>query len=191
MNADMGLGEQILVSLFSAVTPRTAGFNTVDTAALSSGSKLLTMILMLIGGSSGSTAGGIKTTTFAVLFLVVVTGVRKNKCAYAFGRKLPDDSLGKATQVVFTNLMLAVCGALLIFMVQDLSLTEVMFETFSAIGTVGMSTGVTRALLPISRVVIIVLMYCGRVGSVSFAIALLENRSTPPITYPEESITIG
>lgn len=191
LNAGMPFGEQVLVSLFSAVTPRTAGFNTVDTAALSSGSKLLTTILMFIGGSSGSTAGGIKTTTLAVILLSLSTGIRKQRCAYAFGRRIPDDALKRASTIVFTSLILALGGALLISGIQGLGLSDVMFEVFSAIGTVGLSTGVTRSLSAISRCVIILLMYSGRVGSVSFAIALLERRASPPITYPEEQITIG
>lgn len=191
MNAGMPLGEQVLVSFFSAVTPRTAGFNTVDTASLSPGSKLLTAILMFIGGSSGSTAGGVKTTTVAVLLLFLTAGIRKQRCTYAFGRRIPDDVLKGAAVIVFTNLLLSLTGALVICGIQNLSLTDVMFEVFSAIGTVGLSTGITRSLGLLSRLVVILLMYSGRVGSVSFAIALLEKRASPPITYPEESVTVG
>jgi trk system potassium uptake protein TrkH len=191
MNAGMPLGEQVLVSLFSSVTPRTAGFNTVDTAALSPGSRLLTAVLMFIGGSSGSTAGGVKTTTFAVLLLFLAAGIRKQRCAYAFGRRIPDDALKGAAVIVFTNLLLGLTGALVICGVQNLPLSDVMFEVLSAIGTVGLSTGITRSLGVLSRLVVILLMYSGRVGSVSFAIALLERRAAPPVTYPEEAVTIG
>ncbi|NCB51294.1 MAG: Trk family potassium uptake protein [Clostridia bacterium] len=191
LNAGMPLGEQVLVSLFSSVTPRTAGFNTVDTASLSSGSKLLTTILMFIGGSSGSTAGGIKTTTLAVILLSLSAGFRKQRCAYAFGRRLPDEALKRASIIVFTSLILALGGALLISGIQGLDISDTLFEVFSAIGTVGLSTGVTRSLSVLSRCVIIILMYSGRVGSVSFAIALLERHASPPITYPEEQITVG
>lgn len=191
INAGMPLGEQILVSLFSAVTPRTAGFNTVDTASLSTASKLLTILLMFVGGGSGSTAGGIKMTTLAVLLLTLASGIRKHRCTYAFGRKIPDDAVRKAVLVAGTNLMLALTGAILIGMVQDVAIDDLLLEVFSAIGTVGMSTGVTRELVPFSQCIVILLMFCGRVGSVSFATALLEKKAAPAITYPEEQITIG
>jgi trk system potassium uptake protein TrkH len=191
MNADMPLGEQILVSFFSSVTPRTAGFNSVDTASLSPGSKLLTMILMFIGGSSGSTAGGVKTTTIGVIMLFVAAGIKKQPGAYAFGRRISDDNFKQATIVLFTNLSLALSGALIICGTQGFDFTDVLFEVLSAIGTVGLTTGITRNLSPLSRCIIIFLMYCGRVGSVSFAIALLERRAAPQITYPEEPVTVG
>jgi len=191
LGADMSAGEQMLAALFAAVTPRTAGFNTTDTAALSSGSFLLTIILMFIGGSPGSTAGGIKTTTIAVIFLHTISGVRRLPGTNVFGRSIGDEELKKATSVLFTNLFLALGGTLLICTAQPLPLLEVLFEAFSAIGTVGMSTGVTRSLAPVSRLIIAFLMYCGRVGSVSFAIALMEKKARPPVTLPRESITIG
>ena len=191
MNADMPLGEQILVSFFSAVTPRTAGFNSVDTASLSPASKLLTIILMFIGGSPGSTAGGIKTTTAAVIAIFLGSSIRGHRGAYIFGRRLPDDNMKQAGMVMSTNLSLAIGGALIICGVQGLPLTDVLFEVFSAIGTVGMTTGITRDLNALSACIVAFLMYCGRVGSVSFAMALLEKRAEPPVTYPVEDVTVG
>ena len=191
LGAGRPLGEQILSALFDAVTPRTAGFNSTDTAALSPGSLLLTIIFMFIGGSPGSTAGGVKTTTVFVVLLHALSGVRRERSANAFGRSIGDGALKKATSVLYTNLLLALAGALLISAVQAMPLTDVLFETFSAIGTAGMTTGITRDLLPLSQAVIIFLMYCGRVGSISFAVALLEKRALPPVTLPQEEITIG
>lgn len=191
MNADMPLGEQILVSFFSAVTPRTAGFNSVDTAALSDASKLLTVILMFIGGSPGSTAGGIKTTSVAVVLIFLFSGIRGRRGAYAFGRRIPDDAMKRSGMIVSTNLMLALAGALVLCGTQSLPLSDVLIEVFSAIGTVGMSTGITRELSTLSALIVALLMYCGRVGSVSFAMALLERRMDPPVTYPEEQVTVG
>ena len=191
LGAGRPLGEQILSALFDAVTPRTAGFNSTDTAALSPGSLLLTIIFMFIGGSPGSTAGGVKTTTVFVVLLHALSGVRRERSANAFGRSIGDGALKKATSVLYTNLLLALAGALLISAVQAMPLTDVLFETFSAIGTAGMTTGITRDLLPLSQAVIIFLMYCGRVGSISFAVALLEKRALPPVTLPREDITIG
>lgn len=191
LGAGRPLGEQLLGALFDAVTPRTAGFNSTDTAALSPGSLLFTIILMFIGGNPGSTAGGIKTTTIFVILLHTFSGVRRQQSANAFGRSIGDGVLKRATAVLFTNLLLALAGALAICAVQTLPLQDVLFETFSAIGTAGMTTGITRSLAPVSKAVIIFLMYCGRVGSISFAVALLEKKALPPVTLPPEDITIG
>lgn len=183
--------EKVLTSFFSSVTARTAGFNTTDTAALTSGSRLLTILLMFIGGSSGSTAGGIKTTTIAVLLLAWVSGLRGDQSSYTLGRKIADRTLRQAFLVFFTNLTLALTGTLLIAAMQGLPMEELLFETFSAIGTVGMSTGVTRLLSPISCLIIVFLMFAGRVGSVAFVISLQDKRAHPAVTYPEENITVG
>lgn len=191
LGAGRPLGEQVLSALFDAVTPRTAGFNSTDTGALTSGSVLLTIIFMFIGGSPGSTAGGVKTTTVFVILLHALSGVRRERSANAFGRSIGDDALKKATAVLYTNLLLALVGAVAICAIQPMGLTEVLFETFSAIGTAGMTMGITRELLPLSRMIIVFLMYCGRVGSISFAVALLEKRAIPPVTLPREDITIG
>ena len=184
-------GEQVLVSFFSSVTPRTAGYNSVDTAALSPGSKLLTIILMFIGASPGSTAGGVKTTTIAVLVACLIAGVRGKRDPEIFGRRISSDNMRQAGVMVFMNLSLALTGALLICLVQDFELTDVLFEVFSAMGTVGMTTGITRDLCDFSAVIIVLLMYLGRVGSLSFAMALLERRAHARVRCPEESVTIG
>lgn len=191
LGAGRPLGEQVLSALFDAVTPRTAGFNSTDTGALSSGSLLLTMIFMFIGGNPGSTAGGVKTTTVFVILLHALAGVRHERSANAFGRSVSDDALKQAAAVFCTNLLLALAGAIAICAIQPLGLTQALFETFSAIGTAGMTMGITRDLVPLSRVLIIFLMYCGRVGSISFAVALLEKRAAPPVTLPVEEITVG
>ncbi len=191
LGAGRPLREQILAALFDSVSPRTAGFNSTDTGALTSGSLLLTIMLMFIGGNPGSTAGGIKTTTIFVILLHTFSGVRREQSANAFGRSINDSALKRATSVLFTNLLLALFGALAISLVQPLPLPELLFEVFSAIGTAGMTTGITRSLAPFSKAVIIFLMYCGRVGSISFAVALLEKKALPPVTLPQEDITIG
>ena len=174
--AQMGQGERILTAFFSSVTARTAGFNTVDTAALSEASKLLTILLMFIGAAPGSTGGGVKVTTITVLLLYATSYARHNRGTEVFGRQLPDLTLRKAASVFFTNLLLALVAGLIICGVQNLSAIDVLFETFSAIGTVGMTTGITRELNALSRGIILFLMYCGRVGSLSFAMALAEKK---------------
>ncbi len=182
---------RLIRALFDSVTPRTAGFNTVDTAALSSGSKLLTIVLMFIGGSPGSTAGGIKTTTAAVMLFFAFSQARRSRSVSVFGRSIRKDALEKATAVFFYNLTLAVGGAAFILLIQQLPLEDVLFETFSAIDTVGMTTGITRDLYPVSRIIIALLMYLGRVGSTSFAVALVERGARPSVDYPPGDIMVG
>lgn len=189
--AGMTVGERALTALFQSVTCRTAGFNTVDTAALSEGSKLLSMLLMFIGGSPGSTAGGIKTTTVAVLAMYMLAGIRRERRATLYGRTLEEDALHKAVSIITINLALVLMGALLICALQPLPVTEVLFEVFSAMGTVGMTMSATRLLETPSACIITLLMYLGRVGSVSLASALLEKKAKPPITLPVEKIVIG
>ncbi|MCD8160353.1 MAG: TrkH family potassium uptake protein [Clostridiales bacterium] len=189
--ADMSWGERIWAALFCAVTPRTAGFNTVDTAALTSGSKVLTMILMFIGGSPGSTAGGIKTTTTVVILLYIRSYLFSNEDCTVFRRRLDKDAIKRASVVVFINFSLALFAILVLLIGQNLPLADVLFEAFSAIGTVGMSTGVTRELNTLSRLVIILLMFCGRVGSLSFAMSFTERRRAGKLRYPEEQIVVG
>lgn len=187
----MSVRGQILASMFSAVTPRTAGFNTIDTAALTGGAKFLTILLMFIGGSPGSTAGGIKTTTIVVIIVFVLCTIKNKKSMNLFNRRFAEDAIRKASTVFFINLLLTVTAVLLICAHQELPLTDVIFEAFSAIGTVGMSTGVTRELSVLSKAAIIFLMYCGRVGSLSFAIAFRDRKPVPPVLKPVEKITIG
>lgn len=189
--AEMSAKEQLLTSLFSSVTCRTAGFNTVDLAGLSKAGMLFMSFLMYVGGSSGSTAGGIKTTTLAVACIHIFSSLRGIRQPRIFRRTFEDGTMKKAFTVMLVNFTLSFAGAILILAVQELPVADVIFETSSAMGTVGMSTGITRELLPFSQAVIIFLMYCGRVGSTSFALALLEKRENPPVTYPVENITIG
>ncbi len=187
----MNVSGQILTSLFSSVTARTAGFNTVDTAALTDASKLLTVILMFIGGSPGSTAGGVKTTTVMVLYLYLWSEIKRTHGANAFGRRLETETLKKACSIMMINLSLSLTAALFIMASQNLAMLDVLFEAFSAIGTVGMTTGITRTLNPFSRMVIAFLMYCGRVGSLSFALSFTQNKRIAPVQQPMERITIG
>lgn len=187
----MGTQETILTSLFSSVTARTAGFNTIDSAGLSVSSKLVTIFLMFIGGSPGSTAGGIKTTTFAVMMIFVWAKLRNSHGSNVFGRRLEEEEIRKASIVLTINLFLAIVAAIIICGVQTLPMEDVLFEVFSAIGTVGMSTGVTRDLTVVSRIVIIILMYCGRIGSMTFALSFTDRKKVAPVQLPAEKILIG
>lgn len=187
----MNTSGKILTSLFSSVTARTAGFNTTDTASLTDASKLLTVILMFIGGSPGSTAGGVKTTTIIVMYLYLWSTIQRTYGANAFGRRLEDDAIKRASTIFIINLTLALGASVYIMASQQLPMSDVLFETFSAIGTVGMTTGITRALTPMSRLTIIFLMYCGRVGSLSFALSFTQHKRVAHVQQPVERITIG
>ena len=187
----MSVSGQILSSLFASVTARTAGFNTVDTAAMSGASKLLTTALMFIGGSPGSTAGGIKTTTLFVLLM----GVKKNVTgAYgiqAFGKRLEDDALATASIIATLNMGITIITIFIVMGMQPFAMQDVVFEAFSASGTVGITAGITRDLNTVSRILMIMLMYLGRVGSLSFALAFMESKKKPKVMLPKESINIG
>lgn len=189
--AGMTGSERFWACFFGAVTPRTAGFNNVDTAALTDGSKFMTAVLMFIGGSPGSTAGGIKTTTLAVLLLYVHSNIRQTCGVEIFGRRLNEGAIRQSARILTINLSLVITASILIMVFQNLPMSDVLFETCSAIGTSGMSTGVTRSLNSYSRVVIILLMYCGRIGSLSFALAFTRSGRKPHVQPPAERITIG
>lgn len=192
-NLALGLsgGETFLTCLFDSVTTRTAGFNTTDIAQLSDSSKLLSIILMFIGGSPGSTAGGIKTTTFLVLLLYVRANIKRTRGVNIFRRRIDDDAIKRASGVACTNMLLALTAALIICGNQALDLRDVLLETVSAISTVGMSTGITRELTAISQFAVILLMYSGRVGSLSMALSFTERKKISPYELPEEKILIG
>ena len=185
------LSEQIWCALFQSVTARTAGFNTIDTGALTEGGKFVTMFLMFVGGSPGSTAGGIKTTTLVVLYVCVRANIKQEKGYNIFDRRLEDDAVRKACTVTCTNLFLAIVATVILLTAQPFSLSDAMFEAMSAIGTVGMTTGITRDVCTVSRIVLIFLMYCGRIGSLTFALSLRGNKHEPPVKQPAQQIMIG
>ncbi len=187
----MSTGDQILASLFGSVTARTAGFNTVDTGALQPESKLLTIALMFIGGSPGSTAGGVKTTTIAVILIYVVSNLRGESGCNVFHRRIGDEVIKRASMVFCLNLFLGLTSVTLILATSNLHMSDVLFEVYSAISTVGMTTGITRDLNVVGRIVIIILMYCGRIGSMTFALSLVAKPEAKGLSLPEEKITIG
>ncbi len=189
--ADMTPMGKFLAAFFSAVTPRTAGFNSVDTASLSNASLFLTVLLMFIGGSPGSTAGGIKTVTIVVILLYIKSYLFREKESVIFRRRICDEEVKKASIVVFINLFLALLGMIIIFSVQELPFRDVVFEVTSAIGTTGMSTGVTRQLNLVSKIVVMMLMYFGRMGSLTFAMSLTETRKASKLRYAKEKVIIG
>lgn len=189
--AGMGVGQRILASLFHSVSTRTAGFNTVDLAALSDGGSLLSDVLMAIGAGAGSTAGGMKVTTFALVVLGVVAFCRGREDIEVFGRRIDAAQLKRAFCVTLYFVGISLIGCIVILAVQPLPIKDVLFEVFSATATVGLTTGITRSLVPVSRIVIILLMYSGRMGSISVAMAVAEKRSAAKVLSPVEKIIIG
>lgn len=184
--------QKLLGALFSSVTPRTAGFNTVDTASLSNAGTLLTMLLMFIGGSPGSTAGGAKTTTLAVLLCYAMAMIRGREDINLFGRRLTADVVKKANAVVVINLSLAFVASCAVMALQpDISMTDVVFEVLSAINTVGMTTGITRNLNIASKLIVALLIYCGRLGSLSFALIFAKKPASNAVREPQEKIIVG
>ncbi len=189
--ADMSLGGKICSSFFQAVTPRTAGFNTTSNAALSEGGKLLTIILMFIGGCSGSTAGGVKVGTIFVLVLYLRSLLLNSKGTNIFGRRIENDTVSKASAVLCIYLFISLAATLLLCSIETVSIGDALFEVLSAICTVGMTVGITPQLSPVSQILLIFLMYVGRLGSLSFALSFTDQKKTPPVLLPVERINIG
>ncbi len=185
------VGKQILLSLFQSATTRTAGFNTAKTAALGDSSKLWMAMLMFVGGNPGSTAGGIKTTTLAVLLIYLRSTLRRTKGAEMFGRRLEEEAVKRAAAILTLSLMLDLFGTLALTALEQLPLADVLFEVVSALGTVGISVGITGGLSAVSKLILMFLMYCGRMGSLTFALIFTENRQTSPAQKPTERISVG
>lgn len=189
--AELSLPEKVWAALFQSVTPRTAGFNTIDQTALSTESSIVTIILMLIGGSPGSTAGGIKTTSFAVMLLCTISFIRRKGGIEVFDRRLPGSVLPNAVTLVVLYFSGMLLGAMFISIRDGLPLLQCCYETTSAIATVGLSVGISsEASLP-SRIVLIALMYLGRLGGLTLLYAMQRNYRAPLSRKPEESITVG
>lgn len=187
----MSPGKTLLVSLFQSVTSRTAGFKTVDFAALSDGAKVFISTLMFIGGSSGSTAGGIKTTTFVILIFGIAASARGTNDIRIGKRRLEFSLLSQACTILTTYLIGVIVTVIVMCAVEPFALSDILLETVSAIATCGLSTGITGELHVVSQILLILLMYIGRVGIITLALAFFEKRANPPIQRPLEKILIG
>ena len=186
-------GESFLICLFQAVTPRTAGFNTVNIAEMSDSSVLLIQILMFIGGNSGSTAGGVKVTTMVVILFGLYSSVRGHK-DIVIGKRSLDLSLAKQAMSLFTIYLIFVMTATLIICAiepPDVTLRDVSFECVSAIATVGLTTGITPGLHAASKFIVTLLMFAGRLGVLTLASAMMTSKVQPNIKRPTEKILIG
>ena len=187
----MPFGEKLLASLFQSVTPRTAGFNTIDTAKLSDGGTILTLFLMFIGGSPGSTAGGIKTTTIAVLLLDTIATATMQSSINIHKRKLDDAMVKRASAIAIVYGFGIMVASFAIYALEPFGMKETLFEVTSAVGTVGLSMGITPQLCSVSRLILMLMMFAGRVGGLSFVLLLGEKRKGRVTELPTENILIG
>jgi len=185
------LKNRIWESLFQSITPRTAGFNTADLTQISETGLAIMILLMLIGGSPGSTAGGMKTTTFAVMISTTISVFRRRDYTNFFGRRIEDDTIRNASTILMMYLTLFFSGGLLISSIEGLPLVTCLFETASAIGTVGLTLGITSQLSAVSQVILICLMYLGRVGGLTLIFAALSVDKKLLVKYPKEKMTVG
>lgn len=183
--------DRILSSLFQAVTPRTAGFNTVDLTGMSEAGQAVITVLMLIGGSPGSTAGGMKTTTVAVLFATAISTFSRKEDTHFFGRRIHDGVVKNAATILLMYLSLFFFGGLAISVIEELPMGICLFETASAVGTVGLSMGITPGLGGVSRLILILLMFFGRVGGLTLIFAALSGVQKTAAKLPQEKITVG
>lgn len=183
--------QTVLYSLFQAVTPRTAGFNTVDLTQLSDSSIILMIMLMLIGGSPSSTAGGFKTTTLALMIISIFTVLRRKKSVECFHRRIDPSALIHLTCLITLYVFIFSIAGILICAIDGVTMKQAMFESASAIGTVGLSLGITPTLSGFSHLILIMLMYFGRVGGLTLLLSLHEQRNVGPALMPVENITIG
>lgn len=188
---NLPIKQRILSSLFQSVTTRTAGFNTVDLTALQEPSVATMIVLMIIGGSPGSTAGGIKTTTVAVLIANSLATFGRKDSSHFFKRRIDNQVVKNASTILIMYLVLSFTGAVAISTAEKIPFLKCLFETSSAIGTVGLTLGITPELGLFSQLILILLMFCGRVGGLTLIYAAISNTKKNISKYPLEHITVG
>ncbi len=188
---DMPFGQRFFASLFQAVTPRTAGFNTTDYNDFSGTGIVMTVILMLIGGAPGSTAGGMKITTVTILFLTMLAFFKHEKSPAIFKRRITTEAIYGAVAVFMLDIMLAVLGSMSIAKIEHRAFITALFESASAVGTVGLSMGMTPTLHTVSKYILIILMYTGRVGGLTLVFAAITRKSLGNRQYPADNIAVG
>ncbi len=184
-------GDRVLSSVFQSVTTRTAGFNSQDLTQMDESGTAIMIFLMLIGGSPGSTAGGMKTATFAVLFLAAVTVFSRRNDVQCFKRRISDETVRSAGAILFMYLVLFFTSGLIISKTEDLPLLTCLFETGSAVGTVGLTLGITGRLSMLSRGILMLLMFFGRVGALTLIYAALPSSDSRNSRLPLEKISVG
>lgn len=188
----MSIKNKILNAIFAGVSPRTAGFNSISLDGMTSGGKFLTIILMYIGGSPGSTAGGLKTATFGIIVLTVVSVIKGREDTELFGRRLSKELVYRAFSILIISFCLVIVVTMLLCITQPKEqFIDLLYEATSAFATVGLTTGVTQRLNFIGKIIIMITMYFGRVGPLTVALALTNKRKNKGYRYPETKILIG
>lgn len=182
---------RVLSSLFQAVTPRTAGFNTIDYTKFSDNGIAMTIILMLIGGGSGSTAGGIKMTTIFILVATMCSVLKQDKEVAVFKKRIEPDIIKNAVAVFALDIFLFIVGSMIISGIEGFSLKETMFECASAVATVGLTLGITPHLGIISKILLICMMYFGRVGGITLIFAAVTPKKNGNARYPKDQVAVG
>ena len=177
--------------MFMSVTTRTAGFNTIDLSNLSDSGTLLSLILMLIGGSPGSTAGGLKTTTIAVVVIAVFAMAKGGDDINTFKRRIVSDVVKQSAVIILIYLFAVMLSSMIICSVEGLGMSQVLFETASAAGTVGVSKGITNQISAISKIILMIMMYGGRIGGLSLVLVFGQRKPEAPVKRPTEQILIG
>lgn len=192
--APLSFQGKVLSAMFNSVTPRTAGFNTLSLSDLTNSTLMLVMVLMFIGGSPGSTAGGIKTTTMALIFMTIISITRGKEDTEIFKRRVSREAVNRSLAI----LGIAITCVTLVMIVLNFtepgaSFMEIMFETFSAMGTVGLSLGITPSLSTAGKLVVAATMFVGRLGvlTIAFAITRKQKSNNCSIKYPEEKVNVG
>lgn len=188
---DLPWGVKLMASYFQSVSPRTAGFNSIDLNSLFLSSQLLIILLMFIGGSPGSTAGGIKTSTFALLWIAIISQLRGKKDNEIFKRHIPNSDMFQALTIVMLSGLTLITMTFLLCLSHQTDLVRVLFEVASALGTVGLTLGLTPGLTPLEQIIIITTMFLGRVGPLTLGFALAYRKKQLDIHYPKGKIMIG
>jgi len=183
--------EKFLSSLFQSVTTRTAGFNTVDTGSLRPITLFMMSILMFIGASPGSTGGGIKTTTVFILFLSIVTILRDQRFNTIFNRRIPYQVVNRAFAILVSGTTLVIIYTLSLGLIENFPFMKIYYETVSAFGTVGLSTGITPQLSDLGKIIIMITMFTGRIGPLTMVLAIRNIQRSKLVTYPEERVMVG
>lgn len=181
---------QIIQSLFQSVVTRTAGFYSIDNATFTDGTAVLFIILMFIGGSPGSTAGGLKTTTFGILFYATIATI-KGEDIVIFKKEIPQEVILKSLSLVTLSMLMVMGLSFVMTVIEPFSFLDILFEITSAFGTVGLSRGITPVLSNISKLIVIFTMYIGRIGPLTFGYAVGRHKNKSKLKYPKANITVG
>ena len=189
--SNMPFWDKVVNALFMSVSPRTAGFNSVDLNQMTASGQLLTTILMLIGGNSGSTAGGVKVTTFVIIFATLISSARGQENIVLFKRRISEKLVKQSLSLLIAYISIVMVATLIIGSYEERSLLEILFEVVSAIGTVGLSLGLTASAKIATKIILIILMYIGRLGALTLFDLLLKDHNDTIVNKPEGKVLVG